>query len=296
MNRKDGFLVVGGDSLVGGALVRALECHGHAAYASTRRKDTVTERRVFLDFESEAPVRVPPGVGYAFIVAAATNYERCEKDPQAHRINVEFIPRAAASLLGQGIFVTFISTNAVFGGDRPWPNEDDPQAPGIAYARQKAEAEKAIRAAARRLQAEDNLNIVRLTKVLDRDTPPLPAWFAAWRRGDAVQPFSDLIFAPMTVRFTGEALAAIGEKRIAGNLHLSGARNVSYAEFADSLAAGLGVDRRLIAPTTAVEKGVSIPFKPRYSGLGMQRTTALAGIYPQTLADVASDLTAVHSD
>jgi dTDP-4-dehydrorhamnose reductase len=286
------FLVVGADSLVGGGLVRALERRGHAPYASTRRKGTVGGRRVLLDFESDAPVRVPPGAGYAFIVAAATNYERCEKDPLAQRINVEFIPRAVASLLGQGVFVTFISTNSVFGGERPWPGEDDPHAPAIAYARQKAEAEKAIRAAARRLQAEGRLNIVRLTKILDRDTPPLPAWFAAWKRGEAVQPFSDLIFAPMTVRFVGEALATIGEKRVAGNLHLSGAQNVSYVEFAASLADRLGVDPRLIAPSTAVEKGVVIPFKPRYSGLGMRRTTQLTGIAPQTLAEVALDLTA----
>jgi len=47
----------------------------------------------------------------------------------------------------------------------------------------------------------------------------------------------------------------------------------------------------LIAPTTAKEKGVSIPFMPRYSGIGMQRTMELSGIRPQPLEDVVSDLT-----
>jgi dTDP-4-dehydrorhamnose reductase len=295
MKRKGNFLVVGGDSLVGGGLYGALERRGNAPLASTRRRDTLGERRVHLDFESDAPFRVPAGIDYVFIVAAATNYDRCEKDPLAHRINVELIPRLVASLLEQGVFVTFISTNSVFGGERPWPAEDDPHAPGIAYARQKAEAEKAIRASSERLRAADRLNVVRLTKILDRDTPPLPAWFSTWKRGEAVQPFSDLIFAPMTVRFVGEALATIGEKRIPGNLHLSGAQNVSYVDFAKSVADTLNVDPRLISPTTAVEKGVSIPFKPRYSGLGMRRTTELTGITPQTLADVAADLTARHS-
>jgi dTDP-4-dehydrorhamnose reductase len=95
----------------------------------------------------------------------------------------------------------------------------------------------------------------------------------------------------MSVRFVGEALATIGEKRIPGNLHLSGADNVTYVDFANSVIGRLGVDSRLIAPTTAKEKGVTIPFMPRYSGLGMRRTTQLSGIRPQPLADVTRDLT-----
>jgi len=286
----DAFLVVGGDSLVGGGLYRALERRGHAAFASTRRKDTLGGRRVFLDFESDDRPQLPPEIGYAFVVAAATNYERCEKDPLAYRINVEFIPRTVAALLERGIFVTFISTNSVFGGERPWPNEDDPHAPGIAYARQKDEAEKAIRAAARGLGAEQRLNIVRLTKILNKEASPLPAWFAAWKRGEPVQPFSDLIFAPMSVRFVGEALATVGEKRAAGNLHLSGADNVSYVDLAQAFARRLKVSPRLIVPTTATEKGVNIPFKPRYSGLGMRRTADLTGLAPQPLAGVVDDI------
>ena len=296
MNPDGGYLVVGGDSLVGGGLLRALERRGHTPLASTRRRDTIGARRIYLDFESEAPFRLPAGIDYVFMVAAATNYERCERDPLAHRINVELIPRLVASLLEQGVFVTFISTNSVFGGDRPWPHEDDPHAPGIAYSRQKAEAERIIRADAVRLGAAGRLNIVRLTKILSRDTPPLPNWFAAWERGEVVEPFSDLTFAPMSVRFVGEALATIGEKRVSGNLHLSGAENVSYVELAGHLAQKLELNPRLIVPTTAEEKRVNIPFKPRYSGLGMLRTTQLTGVLPQSIADVANDLVRPGSD
>jgi len=295
MTAADGFLVVGADSLVGSGLHSALKRRRSRVIASTRRRETLSNDRVFLDFENETTFRVPPGIGYVYIVAAATNYDRCEKDPLAHRINVELIPRLIASLLEQDAFVTFISTNSVFGGERPWPAEDDPHAPGIAYARQKSEGERAIRAAAEVLGASGRLNVVRLTKILDRNTPPLPAWLASWARGEAVQPFADLIFAPMSVRFVGEALATIGEKRVAGNLHLSGAANVSYVDFANELVDRLKLDRALIAPTTAVQKGVNIAFKPRYSGLGMQRTTALTGITPQTISAVVDDLLAENA-
>lgn len=290
MTEKKGFLVVGADSLVGGSLFRSLENRGHQVYSSTRRLDTLDHKRIYLDFESEEAFEPPQEVGYAFVVAAATNYDRCEKDPLAQRINVELIPRLISSLLEREIFVTFISTNSVFGGERPWPHEDDPHAPGIAYARQKADAEIVIRKAAKQLQAEDKLNIVRLTKILNPETPPLPNWFASWQRGEAIQAFSDLVFAPMSVQFVGNALATIGEKRISGNLHLSGAENVSYVDFASALIAKKGIEKSLVVSTTATEKGAHIAFKPRYSGLGMARTTALSGIKPQTLAEVVTDL------
>jgi dTDP-4-dehydrorhamnose reductase len=296
MTGGGGYLVVGGDSLVGGELVRVLGERGRRAYGSTRRRETVAGQRVFLDFESDAPFRAPQGVDYAFLVGAATNYERCESDPAAWRINVESIPRLAAALLEQGVFVTFISTNSVFGGERPWPQEDDAHSPGIAYARHKAEGEKAIRAAAERLKAADRLNIVRLTKIMGPETSPLPNWFAAWKRGEAVQPFTDLVFAPMSVRFAAESLAVIGEKRIPGNLHLSGTENVTYLDFANCLADKSGIDRRLIAATTATEKGVNILFKPRYSGIGMRRTTELTGLAPQSLAYVVDDLVAMRGE
>lgn len=295
MMEKNAFLVVGGDSLVGGGLLHALRSRGAKAYGSTRRKDTLDEGRVYLNFETPDDFVAPADAGYAYIVAAATNYDRCEKDPLAYTTNVELTPRLIGSLLRQGLFVTFISTNSVFGGERPWPGEDDPHAPGIAYAIQKHEAEAKVNAMAKELGAQDRLNTVRLTKILDRSTSPLPAWFASWERGEAVTPFEDLVFAPMSLKFVGEALATLGEKRIPGNLHLSGAENISYVAFAKVLAEKMGVDASLIAPTTATARGVHIAFKPTYSGLGMQRTTALSGVAPQTIQDVVADLLAVEN-
>jgi len=294
MNIDAAFLVVGGDSLVGGSVVNALRRRRHTVFETTRRIDTVGPFRVFLDFESEAPFSAPEGVKYAFLIAAATNYDRCEKDPMARVINVELIPRTVASLLEQGVFVTYISTNSVFGGERPWPNEDDPHHPGIAYAKQKSESEAVVSRAAERLNATGHLNIVRLTKILNAGVSPLPSWFAAWQRGKFVEPFADLTFAPMSVRFVGDALARIGEQRVPGHLHLSGVENVNYVDFARRLANRLGVDENLIRPSTAVEKGIHIPFKPTYSGLGMQRTTQLCGVSPQTLDDLLDDLIADH--
>lgn len=285
-----GYLVVGGDSLVGASVVRALESDGEKVYATTRRRETLGKKRIFLDFESPEDFEVPEGVDTALVIAAATNYDFCERDPMARVINAELVPRTIAALLEHGIYVLFVSTNSVFGGERPWPHEDDPHDPSIAYARQKSEGEAAVLDATKRLGAEDRLAITRLTKILDVATSPLPSWIKALNAGQPIEPFKDLVFAPMSVQFVGRALAELAKKRIAGNLHLSGEKNVDYVTFATAIADRLAVDRALLKPTTATAKGIHIAFKPTYSGLGMERTTQLSGLKPQPLDDVLNDL------
>jgi dTDP-4-dehydrorhamnose reductase len=285
-------LVVGCDGLVGAALVARLQARGRRVLATTRRAESAGPARSLLDLGRPDAFEVPDGVDRACIVAAATNYTRCETDPDAWRINVEAIPRLAERLLAAGLRVSFVSTNTVFGGERPWPAEDDPHAPGIAYAVQKSAGEAAIAAAADRLGARGRLCVVRLTKVLDPSTAPIPDWLAAWSRGEAVEPFADLVFAPMSLAFVADALSMLVERDLCGNLHLSGADNVTYVDFARALARRLGIAPAQVRSTTARERGVRIAFAPTFSALGMARTTALSGVRPQALDEVAADLAA----
>jgi dTDP-4-dehydrorhamnose reductase len=287
---QGGVLVVGGDSLVGRAVITALERRGHRVFQTTRRRGTVSHSRIFLDFEKGELFDVPSGVTVALVVAAATNYERCETDPLSRVINEELIPKFVVQLLNSGLFVTLISTNSVFGGERPWSAEDDPHDARIAYAIQKSNCEKAARIGAASAGVSDRLNITRLTKILDGTVSPLPAWFSAWRKGLPVEPFSDLIFAPITTRFVGDALATIAEKCPVGNLHISGESNVSYVDLATGLARRLGISSALVRPTSATERGVKIAFKPTYSGIGMERTSRILNLNPQSFPSLVEEL------
>lgn len=284
------YLVIGGDSVVGGSLVKALQRRGQHTISSTRRRRQTGENQIYLDYEDNASFTAPCGVEYVFIVAAVTSYDLCEKNTQSHQINVELIPRLAEQLLRQGLFVTFISTNLVFGGERAWPREDDPHAPGIAYARQKSLGELRLISSAVRCGAMDRCAVVRLTKVLDRMTPPIPAWMKNWSQDEVIEPFSDFVIAPISSQFVGDALATIAEHRVCGNLHVSGAANVTYTRLAEVLADRCKVSSGLIAPTTATTAGVSLPFKPKFSGLSMEQTTQQVGIEPQSLTRVVRDL------
>ncbi|GAB6039368.1 hypothetical protein JCM17961_00410 [Endothiovibrio diazotrophicus] len=284
------FLIVGADGFVGSALMKALAVKGHEVYGTTRRADTTGGRRLFLDIEDYDSLVIPPGVDYAYITAAISNYEQCESDGRAYDFNVRVLPRLVEKLVGAGVFVTFISSNTVFGGETPWPEEDAEHVPNFSYARQKADGERALRELLSDAGRGEDFNVVRLTKVLGRDTSPLPGWRAAWRKGEAVEPFSDLIFSPVSRAYVAHSLLTIGELRIAGNFHLSGADNVSYVDLAKAMAEKGGVDERLIVPTTSTEKGVRLAFSPTYSGLSMARTTRLTGLAPQTLHSVVDDL------
>lgn len=289
--KDSAYLVVGGDSLIGVELIRALKIRGQRVYSTTRRVSTVGNFRVTLDFERYQEFITPSDVDFIFVVAAATNFERCERDPLARKINVELIPAFVEHQLSLGLSVLFLSTNSVFGGERPWPAEKDPHSSAVpAYSQQKSEAEASMLKAAARLSAEKRFSIVRLTKILGPQTSPIHGWFADWRNGKPIQAYGDLIIAPMSVQFVGNALATLGEKRIPGPLHLSGAENVSYVTVANKLAKAAGVSSSLVLPTTAAEKSIDIAFKPTFGGLGMYRTKYLSGIFPQPLECVVADL------
>jgi len=288
---EEKILVVGSDSFLGTELIRVLEKQKRNVIGTTRREDTVTKKRVFLDlFTDELKFIAPQGTTYAYLLAGIVNYGKCETDPRAWEVNVDKMTLLAMQLLEQGIFVTFISTNTVFGGERPWCNEDEPHTPEFAYAKHKSAAEESIRSAAEKIGALDYLNIVRLTKILAINTSPLPDWFSLMERGEKLTPFLDLIIAPMSLRHTAESLAEIGKQRLPGNFHLSGSENINYNDLACALATELDFNLELVAPTTATEMKVTIPFKPKFSGIGMQKTTRTTGIQPQALEKVVADL------
>ena len=121
-------------------------------------------------------------------------------------------------------------------------------------------------------------------------TSPIPNWIGSLERGELINPFKDLIFAPISVRYTAESLAKIGQLRLSGNFHISGSENIPYDEFLVKLAEGFGFRHINFKSTTSIKMNINIPFKPTYSGLGMERTNGLTGLEPQSLENLIQDL------
>jgi dTDP-4-dehydrorhamnose reductase len=285
---KNNFIVVGGDSFLGTSLISQFKDQEHNVVGTTRRKDALSIDKVFLDIREPDNFQISEAVDCVFIVAGVTNYGQCETDPEAWSLNVEAIPHLASRFMKAGSFVYFTSTNSVFGGDHPWPGEDDPHYPNIAYSRHKSESEVAIQNHAKKLGCLDQLAIVRLTKIVSPDTPPFPQWLEEWENGQIVKPFEDLIFSPISLGFAARSLTTLGENPLAGNFHLSGEKNITYCDFARALAKKTGFPDSLIVPTTSLIKGINVLYLPKYSGIGMEKTSKLTGIAPESLDSVVA--------
>ncbi|MDA8716484.1 sugar nucleotide-binding protein [Alphaproteobacteria bacterium] len=290
MKKNKNLLVVGGDSLVGAHLYRSLIEDGYLVSRTTRRQKPEGQNWVYFDFTDVESYKNAREYDQAFIVAAATNYERCATDPMARRINVELIPEAIIKMMELGLFCSYISTNSVFGGNQRWPKENAKHNPLIPYAEQKSESEVKLRDLSAQRSMTDRCNVIRLTKIMDFETPPVPGWLKSLTSGHIITPFEDLIFAPMSVQHVAKAIAKVGLLEKPGDFHLSGAKNVTYVDFAQEFIKQFNFNPQLLEPVVSTEKGITIAFKPKYSGLGMEKTSRLAGVMPQTLESVVSDL------
>lgn len=253
-------LVVGGDSLIGAALLQACRGKGHCAIGTTRRpEDVPTSRRnasVALDLASDPQDwRLPKPVSVAFLCAGINNIEACDRDPErARHINVTQTLALGRRLVEAGAHVVCLSTNLVFDGVRPHAPADSPYAPNASlscYARCKVEAETGLRAL-----GSAHVTIVRLTKVWETAEPLLQRWATDLCAGRTTEPFADLSLAPVPLDEVVRVLTAIGRTSPGGTVQLSGDHDVTYERIALDLAAKLEADPRLVHPVRASMAGV----------------------------------------
>jgi dTDP-4-dehydrorhamnose reductase len=266
------YLIVGGDGMIGGRLAGRLRVAGEDVLETTRRPGEVRPGRCLLDLAGD-PERweLPGAVGVAYLCAAVTSVERCQREPDlTRRVNVEHTLALARRLRDCGAHVVFLSTNQVFDGTQPYRGEDEPTCPGTEYGRQKAEVEAALLAAG-------GTAVVRLTKVLGG----VPRLFRQWReslaRGEAVRPFHDMVFSPVDLDTAVDVLVRVGRERLGGVLHLSADRDVSYAEVANCLARRLQAGA-LVQPESFTSRGLPAALAPRHTTLATARLRRELGV------------------
>jgi dTDP-4-dehydrorhamnose reductase len=282
-------LVVGGDGVLGAALVDALIAAGRDVVATTRRAPP-TPGRLLLDLAAPL-VDWPalPRVACAWLCAAVTSQAACERDPQGSwRVNVEQTVALAERLARDGARVVFLSTSQVFDGSRARRTPADPPSPLTEYGRQKAAAEARLRAA-----LGSRLVIARLTKVVAPDAPLFRGWLTALRRGETIRAFTDLRCAPLPLAWVAQALVRLGAQPVAGIVHLSGERDVSYHEAACHLARRLGVDPALVQPGSAVEAGLPAGLRPAHTTLERNGWDPGPGLPWPTVAEAWDSLLAL---
>jgi dTDP-4-dehydrorhamnose reductase len=268
------FLLVGGDSEIGGAAAAHL---GGRALATTRRPKREGDARIALDLAGDLSGWEPPaGVTSACILAAMARLADCEKDPAGTaRVNVAGTLALAERLIARGVHVLFISSNQVFDGATPQMPADAPTAPASEYGRQKARTEAALRA---HMERGAPVAILRLAKVVSRETALLRDWTAALEAGRPIRAFHDMTMAPVAAETVVRAIEALMAGRATGIFQLSGPRDVSYVDIGLFLAERLGADRSLVVRTSRVAAGAPAGAGPPYTTLDSRTLAERHGI------------------
>jgi dTDP-4-dehydrorhamnose reductase len=271
------FLIVGGDSEIGAAALRAMQAQGQSVAATTRRPERAAPDRPFLDLA--APLddwTPPPGTQAACLCAAVARLADCAKDPKgsAH-INVVQTLALAEKLLARGIAVLFLSTNQVFDGLTPHQRADAPHAPVSEYGRQKARAEAALM---RHMNDGAPVAILRLAKVVSDAMPLIDGWIRDLSAGTPIRAFSDLTMAPTPTDMVCTAIAALLHDRACGIFQLTGPRDVSYADVGRFLAATLDADPKLVIEARGRDAGLPEGATPPNTTLDSSRLRVHYGL------------------
>jgi dTDP-4-dehydrorhamnose reductase len=271
------FLIVGGDSEIGGAAFAALKSQDHTVAATTRRRDRVAEDRLFLDLGESLEGWEPPlGATSACLCAAVARLADCAADPQASaHVNVSQTLALVDKLLRRDAYVLFLSTNQVFDGRVPQVPPDAAHSPVSEYGRQKARTESALNDY---MACGAPVGILRLAKVVSPHMALLQRWIDNLARGEPISPFTDMPLAPTPVASVTSAISSLLSERASGIFQLTGPRDVSYADVGHFLAEKLDVESSLVQPVSARVAGLPIGATPLHTTLDSSALRSRFGI------------------
>jgi dTDP-4-dehydrorhamnose reductase len=189
-------------------------------------------------------------------------------------VNVDATCELGRRLADAGVRIVFLSTNLVFDGSSPHTAATSTRCPQTAYGCMKAEAEE-------RLLALDTVTtVVRLTKVIGKALPVMDCWRDSISRGQRIQPFSDLVIAPVSLELASAVVAAAAHEPIGRILQVSASADLSYADVAARLVARWGASPQLVQPTSVAELGGLLEHVPRHTTLDASDVQDRLGIAP----------------
>ena len=253
-------LIVGADSFIGGALMANFQRMGVPVVGTTRRREAMDKSLLYLDLlEDMSRWDCPYPIGVAIICAGITILNECKNDPEgSRRVNVEGISTLTRNLSAKGVFIVYLSTNAVFDGSKPNRLPDE-VSPATEYGRQKIKAERQI------LQLGDSIAIVRLTKVMGPQMPIFSAWSEDLRNDKIISPFSDLTMTAVPLPYVISTLKLIADTKSCGIFQISSDRDISYAEAAYLGARALNVNKNLIQPISISQSDMKLEHHFQYT-------------------------------
>ena len=278
-------LVIGAEGMIGSALYDCLGSIYGTVFGTTRREQNKSDLvRIDLTNSFDGLKKIASLCDVAFVCAGTTKAMDCENNKAySYLVNVTNTLKIVKILQDLDVFVVWLSSNAVFSGKQPFCGLDEPYMPFSEYGRQKVEAEQEI-------IELGGVAIVRLTKVISKNTPLISGWVEDLRSGKETYPFSDAYFSPISLNYATNAIANVGCNLGSGIFNVSGSDDISYSDFARMLAIRLRVVDDLVKPISKATANSTIFASGRYSSLDMKRITSILDIKPQPIASVMEDI------
>tara|TARA_Y100001954_G_C15824535_1_gene611604 strand:+ start:696 stop:1574 length:879 start_codon:yes stop_codon:yes gene_type:complete len=283
-------LIVGGDSRLGVAM-QQYSLKNNYEWLFTTRRVTGEQSFIFYDLLKSDPKSLTEidSIQYYIILAGITDYRLCENDPhETQKTNVKAICSLAERLISRGKKVIFISTNTVLGeGDRTCEGKYNPL---LHYSKQKAEVEKRILLFN---EIRNSVKVIRLTKHVSTDTSPFGQWIKDLRADKTIRAFTDLYFSPITFMHSAEFIDKVinlSWEATPSILHLSGAKDLNYYEFALALADRLNKGSSQVHAITSEEAGVKLLYRSNVTYLDMRSTSSAVGYKPVSIERVLDNL------
>ncbi len=274
------FMVIGGEGELGSGLIRHIQKaggHVHATYITKAQGNSA--ERSFLDLGGDVSSWVIPGrFTIAFLCAAVTSMESCRIQPDVSRkVNVENTLNIARRLSETGAALFFPSTSLVFDGKSPFRRANEPVNPQCEYGCQKIEAERGL------AELTDRVSIIRFTKIIGRTMPLLQNWIAALRQGKTIHPFSNMVLAPVSLRYAVEVISTVMEKNSYGLWQVSAKEDITYEQLARYVAEKIDVSQKLIQPVKAEQSALKLKTIPMHTTLDTSRLQYELGIEPPSV-------------
>lgn len=256
------WLITGASGFLGANAVRLLS-PTHDVVGLVRDVNTapwcdrkVTADLLAFDALERAVHEVEPDV--VLHCAGMAHHGACQDDEAlAMRVNAQASGVLAAAAARAGASFVYISTDAVFSGEREWYAEDEPVSPNNAYGRSKAAGEEAV------LAAHPSAVIARTNFFgwsPSGHSSTLEFFVRELGAGNRVPGFVDYIVTSLFVEdvvASIELLVGAGES---GTFHVVACDALSKFYFGRSVATEFGLDGRLIdeAPAAGGPKNLSL--------------------------------------
>lgn len=294
-NRRNGrpprprWLITGGSGLLGGNLARMASSRAEVWTSYCEHPAPIAGcETIPLDLrDGEQVAAAVRGISPEVIIhaAALTTVDYCQQHlEEAWAINAGGSEAIAAAAAEVGARLVYISTDAVFQGDRGGYREHETAHPVNHYAASKLAGEVQVR---RHLPAA----LVVRTTIYGwnaRDKRSLAEWIRdGLMEGRTLPLFTDIFFAPILVNDLADAIFDLIDLKATGIYHVAGSQRCSKYEFGMILAEVFGLAPSSIEKTSVEQADFAAP-RPRDPSLCVEKAQMALG---RPLPDVRQGLT-----